>query len=459
VNHTGAPPAELAASGSAAAATPVNVVPVSSLYRSYALWMLLLIYTCNFLDRQIVNILAEPMKRDLGLMDWQLGMLTGLAFAVFYTVLGIPIARLAESRNRSTIISVSLAIWSAMTALCGLAQSFGHMLLARIGVGVGEAGCSPAAHSLIVDYTPREQRASALAFYSMGVPLGTLLGMVFGGLVADTFGWRYAFLIAGLPGVALAVIARVSLREVRIAVPAGRSAPRQSVWEALSELRQKRAFCWTAVGAALTAFISYGQSAFFASFFFRNHSGALESAAAWVRASTGLEMGQVALVGTGLGIIIGVTGVAGTAVGGWLADRGARRNVKAYATVPAWAAIFGMPAFLLTLLMPGLGMALLFYCVTMFLKSIWSGPVYAVVQSLASVQNRATASAVLLFVVNIVGLGLGPLCVGVLSDVFARGSGEAAGLRWGMACSAVAGALSAWAFFRASRTLQSELPK
>lgn len=172
------------------------------------LWMLLVVYVFNFLDRQIVNILAEPIRRDLDLSDTQIGLMTGLAFALFYTVLGLPIARHADrpSTNRGRLIAVALAIWSAMTALCGLAQNFLQLLLARVGVGIGEAGCTPAAHSLIADRVPAERRASAMAFYALGIPLGSLLGMMIGGYLADEIGWRKAFLFVGAPGVLLALL-------------------------------------------------------------------------------------------------------------------------------------------------------------------------------------------------------------------------------------------------------------
>ena len=177
-----------------AASEHPTVPPLAAPKRRYALTVLLVIYILNFLDRQVVNILAEPIKLELGLADWQVGVLTGLAFALFYTFLGLPIARLAERGNRVKIISVAVAIWSLFTMACGLATNFVQLLLARIGVGVGEAGCTPPAHSLISDYAPKEKRASALAFYSLGIPLGSLAGMALGGLIADAYGWRAAFL-------------------------------------------------------------------------------------------------------------------------------------------------------------------------------------------------------------------------------------------------------------------------
>ena len=180
--------------------------------------VLLVVYVFNFLDRQIVTILAEPIARDLDLSDTQIGVLTGLAFALFYTAMGVPIARIADNphTNRATVIAVSLAIWSAMTALCGLAQNFSHLLLARFGVGVGEAGGTPPSHSLITDKAPPEKRASAFGIYQLGPPIGGLIGMVLGGVLADSVGWRHAFLLVGLPGLLLALVVRWLVKDPRM---------------------------------------------------------------------------------------------------------------------------------------------------------------------------------------------------------------------------------------------------
>jgi len=231
---------------SVAPESPPDAIPlVSDGYRRYALTLLLVIYTLNFLDRQVVNILAEPIKKDLGLHDWQLGMMTGLAFALFYTVLGLPIARLgiarlAERANRAWIISGAIAAWSGFTLLCGFAQNFPQLILARIGVGVGEAGCTPPAHSLITDYVPRDRRASAIAFYSIGTPLGSLLGMAMGGVVADAWGWRAAFLVAGAPGLLMAALALLTLKEPRKAAIKGAPHAGPGVGEALQEIAGKK---------------------------------------------------------------------------------------------------------------------------------------------------------------------------------------------------------------------------
>ena len=268
------------------ATPPPRVRTVSLSYRRYAIGLLFLVYVFNFIDRQIVTILAEPIKQELGLADWQLGLMTGTAFAVFYCTLGIPIARLAERRNRPWIIGLSLAAWSAFTALCGLAQNYWQLVMARIGVGVGEAGCSPPAHSLIADYTPKEQRASAMALYLMGNPVGALLGVVIGGLVADAYGWRTAFLFVGLPGVALAVIVVMTLIEPRLkqAAAISRAAAQPpddtTFWDVLRVLWGKRTFWLMAAAVSIVAFIGYGHAPFGASFFLRVHGAEIEQLAA-----------------------------------------------------------------------------------------------------------------------------------------------------------------------------------
>lgn len=431
-------------------ATPSPVIaPVSTAYRRYALWVLLIIYTLNFLDRQVVNILAEPIKRDLGLADWQLGMMTGLAFAVFYTVLGIPIARLAETRNRPFIIGASVAAWSAFTVLCGFTQNFAQLILARIGVGVGEAGCTPPAHSLITDYVPREKRASAIAFYSIGTPLGTLAGMAMGGLIADAYGWRAAFMVAGAPGVLFALVAAFTLVEPRKALAAemaARASSQISFAAALAVLATKKTFWLVALAASIKAFIGYGHAPFTASFFFRNHGPELAELAAMF----GLK--SAGFLGLALGLIGGTAGVIGAWLGGVFADRLGAKDLRAYVTVPAIASLITIPIYITAVSHPAPMTAIGLLAINALLATLWYGPVYATAQSIVDPALRATASAVLLLIINLIGLGLGPLAVGLLSDVLSShaGLGEAQGVRWALITSATLG-LAAFALFWAAR--------
>ena len=445
-----------------AIASPPPGIPVTQPLapgaRRYAVGMLLVIYIFNFLDRQIVNILAEPIKLELGLADWQLGMLTGLAFAAFYTVLGIPIARYAEKADRVKIISVAVAVWSAFTIACGLAANFTQLLLARIGVGVGEAGCSPPAHSLITDYTPKEERASALAFYSMGIPLGSLAGMALGGLIADAFGWRAAFFVAGAPGIILAVMAFLTLPEPRRGLEK-KVVPVKgpSFVDAIKELKSKKSFWWISIGAALSAMVGYGHIAFYGSFYLRNHGEGLTAMAVSVNEMIGVSFGPIGFVGTALGLIIGVCGAAGTFLGGVLADRAARKNVAGYATVPAIAGLVTVIPFIAAMLVDNVALSFLILAVPVFAGAIWYGPIFASAQSLVHPQTRAMAAAVLLFIINLIGLGLGPLLVGTFSDIFAQTMGPAEGIRWSMVTFGGVGGIASIAFFLAARTLKDEV--
>jgi MFS family permease len=434
-----------------------GVQPLADGPRRYALGMLLVIYTLNFLDRQVVNILAEPIKRDLGLADWQLGALTGLTFALFYTVLGLPIARLAERGDRVKIISVAVGIWSAFTVACGLAANFVQLLLARIGVGVGEAGCTPPAHSLISDYTPAEKRASAIAFYSMGIPLGSLAGMALGGLIADVYCWRMAFFVAGAPGVILALLAWFTLPEPRRKAPPAAAADRPSLGDAIRELSGKRAFWWIAVGAALNAMVGYGHLAFYGSFYLRNHGEGIGGLLAGFNEATGAALGPIGFVGLALGVLIGVFGAAGTFLGGQITDRWIAKDARGYALAPALATVVGLPLFLVAMLSGSVILSLSALALVTLVGSIWYGPVFTSAQSLVKPRTRATASAVLLFVINLVGLGLGPLAAGIVSDVFAASYGEAQGLRLSLITIGAFGLLSAPAFYMASRTLREDV--
>lgn len=408
------------------------------------MWMLLIVYILNFLDRQIVNILAEPIARDLDLADWQIGLLTGLAFALFYATLGIPIARYADrpGTDRVGLISVSLALWSGMTALCGLAQNYWQLLLARIGVGVGEAGCTPAAHSLISDAVPREKRASAIAFYGLGIPIGSLLGMVIGGVLADWLGWREAFLIVGLPGLLIALVFWKLVPEPRklgLASEAGH-APQGSFAEAWAELRASRAFLPLCIAASLVAFLSYGKGTWGAIFFQRSH---------------GLTPGEVGLM---FGLVTGIAGIMGTWAGGWLADKFGKRDARHYLTGPAISMVLAAPLLYLAYNADDWRMALVLLFLPTIANTLYYGPTYACAQTLVSAKARALAASVLLFAQNLIGLGLGPLLFGVLSDALKPVAGPES-VRWVLYGAAFLGIVPAIFFWIASRHLKAEMRK
>ena len=422
----------------------------------FSLGLLFVVNILNFLDRQIVSMLAEPIKLELGLADWQLGAMTGFAFALFYTVLGLPIARLAERANRPVIIAASITAWSGFTALCGMAQSFWQLVAARIGVGAGEAGCTPAAHSLISDYVSREKRASALALYAAGTPVGSVLGFMIGGLVADLWGWRAAFYLCGVPGLLVGLLVFVTLPEPRRMLArtvVSNSHPAANLLSAVAELRGSRTFWMLALGAAMTGVVGYGGGAFLPSFFFRNHGEQL----AQLGARFGMQ--PASFLGVSLGLAAGVAGILGTLLGGKLADRFGPRNARAYALIPAGAALVCFPFYIYAMLTGSVVSSILAMGLVNLLITVWSGPVYAAVQGLVQSRTRATAVAVLLLMINLVGLGLGPLLLGIVSD-FVSGSlglGPAEGVRWAQVAITLAGFGSAACFWAASSTISAEL--
>ncbi len=437
------------------AATP-STQPFSAAYTRYAMFLLLGIYIVNFLDRSVVNILAEPIKEELHLADWQLGMMSGLAFALFYTVLGIPIARLAERSNRPLIIGTATAVWSGFTMLSGTASSFIQLIAYRIGVGVGEAGCTPPAHSLIADYVPKEKRASALAFYSMGTPLGGLLGLVMGGLVADAYGWRAAFLVAGLPGIIFALLTWFTLKEPRklLGIQSEKIMSVQaSFGETMKHLLTKKTFWLIAVAAAIKAFIGYGHGPFTASFFMRVHTEEIAGLASMF----GLK--SIGFLGLALGIMGGVAGTISSIVGGMVADRYAKTDLRGYVTVPAIASVLAIPVYCIAVSVPSASVALWILVINGLMGSLWYGPVYAIGQSIVPPHMRATTAAILLFIINLIGLGLGPLAVGFLSDYMANGVGlgSAQGVRWALMISSFAGLVAFGLFWTARKTIREEM--
>jgi MFS family permease len=453
---------DVAGAGEAAAAEqapPGQGGYVSAAYRNYALILLMAIYMVNLLDRQVVNILAEPIKRDLHLADWQLGLMSGFAFALFYSFLGIPIARLAERGNRPLIIGVAAAVWSAFTVVCGTVQTFWHLVLARIGVGVGEAGCTPPAHSLIFDYAPPEKRSSSLAVYGMGGPLGGLLGMAFGGLVADAYGWRAAFFLAGAPGIVFAVLAIFTLKEPRrqLAKAMAERPPQTSFRETLQLLRSKTSFWFVIVGQALKAFIQYGKGPFVASFFLRSHSDGVAAAAESFNSLTGLNLGSTGFLGVSLGLLAGLGGALGIFTGGKLTDHFGLKDARNYLRIPALAILLTVPLFIGVVTSPTVAFALGFVGLHAYAVGVSYAGTYAVALGVAPAHMRATTSALIMFAGNLIGLGMGPLFVGLCSDLFAVRLGDAEGLRQALIFAAAIGVVPAALFLGGVRTVRRDL--
>ena len=409
--------------------------------RYYALGLLTVVYTFNFVDRQLLSILQESIKADLLLSDQQLGLLTGFAFALFYTVAGIPIARYADRNNRRNVVAIAVALWSFMTAISGLVQNYLQLLLARIGVGVGEAGGSPPAHSMISDIFPPERRASALAFYSMGINFGILFGFLAGGWLNEFFDWRVAFFVVGAPGIVVALFVRYTLREpIR-----GLMEDRQDVAtdtpfpEVLKLLWSRLSFRHLAIGGALNAFAGYSSSNWTASFMIRSHD---------------MSTGEL---GTWLALIMGVGGAIGVFLGSYIAERLAKFDVRWYMWMPTITGMICVPFMIATYVVEGAYAALIVSIVPGILFNVYLGNSLAMTHALVGLRMRAVASAILFFLINLIGMGLGPWGVGLLSDMlFAELGNES--LRYAMLYLLPAAmGWSAVHFLFASKTLQEDL--
>ena len=391
--------------------------------RAFVLAMLLIVYTFNFLDRLVMSILATPIKAELHLTDTQMGALGGFAFAALYAVLAIPFAWIADRTNRSWVIATSLAVWSGFTALCGAITGFGQLFLCRLGVGVGEAGGVAPSYALISDIFPPRQRARALAIYSLGIPLGAGLGVLFGGYVAAMVNWRTAFLAIGLAGVIFTPIFALSVREPE------RTNPTQAQVDILQvalTLAAKPSFWLLAFGAASSSLVGYGIAFWLPSLLQRSFGMSLLSASHFY------------------GLLLLIGGIPGILLGGWTADRAGLSGKTGYARIPGIAFLICVPLFAAGMLNHASAVAFALFLIPQALCYMWLAPVLTAVQHLVPAPVRATASACFLLINNLIGLGLGPPTVGKLSDLLKPGLGAEA-LRMSMlaalACYVIAGLL------------------
>lgn len=401
--------------------------------------MLTVVYAFNFIDRQILVVLQESIKVDMDLSDSQLGILTGFAFAIFYVSLGIPIARWADSGNRRNIVSAAVAIWSGMTAVSGLAQNYVQLLLARIGVGVGEAGGSPPSHAMLSDYYPAEERGRAMSIYSMGVYIGILVGYGLGGLIAQYYGWRVAFFAVGIPGLLIALLVRFTIREpVRGAMDGGASAQKSTLGDTIKTLWSMPSFRLFSLGTGLTAFVSYGVGNFLPSFLARSH---------------GFDSVEI---GTSLMIVAGIGGAIGTFLGGYFADKLGKRDVRWYLWVPAIPAIFVPLMNVLGMFAVEANTSLMYLFLATALGAFYLGPVIAVTHTLVKPSMRAMSSAILFLILNLIGLGLGPVTVGVVSDLLYSTYGTDS-LRHAISWVSLVGLLAMTLFFLAARHLPKDM--
>ena len=391
-------------------------------YRTFALLLLTLVYGFNFIDRQIMGILAPFIQKDLGLTNTELGLLIGLAFAVFYTFVAIPIAWLADRFNRVNILSIALATWSAFTALTGLANNFVQVALARMGVGIGEAGGSPPSHSIISDMYPKEERASALGVYSMGIPLGIMAAyFVTASLMdvsEDQVNWRQIFIFLGLTGIALAVVVKLVLKEpVRGAMEStsGTTISKPPFLESLKVLMRIPAWWAMCFGIAFGSFVSYAKSAFQTKYL--------------VTLDPSFDFQTLVII---LGIMNGTTYAGGAFFGARLADRWGKKDIRAYGWLPAIAMLLCLPVGIIGWWVDSVEMHLVFATFALLLLGIYLGPSFAIAQTLAPIHMRAMSTALFFFILNMIALGGGPTFAGWLMDVFGNNYNEIESIRYSL---------------------------
>jgi MFS family permease len=426
-----------------AARLPIALRQGSLFRRHYPLIVLTLAYTSSHVDRGIVNILMQPIKNEFHVSDTLLGLMSGLAFAVFYATLGVPIAMWADRGNRRNIVALAVTIWSAMTAACGLAGNFAHLLAARIGVGIGEAGSSPPSHSMISDLYPKEQRSTAMAFYSVGVYAGAMIGLVLGGWVVHNYGWRATFFVVGLPGLLIALLVRFTMDEPKRGHSDGLVHDAQlksNLWHVFVHLWRTKSARHVTIGLTLVSFVGYGGLIFGPSFFQR---------------SLGMGPQEVGLI---FGLIAGFVGGIGALTGGYLADRLSRKDMRWNAWVIAVAKIVGMPLFIVFYMSSDLGIMIPVYIVSSVLGAFYLGPSFAMIQSLTPLHMRALTSAVMLFVLNFIALGFGPLTVGFVSDLLEPTFGVES-LRWALFLTSFIGVWAAVHYYWAGQTYKADLAK
>ncbi len=368
--------------------------------RRYAMVILAIVYMFNFIDRQILAILLPAIRDEFQVGDTVLGFLSGTAFALFYVTLGVPIAQVADRWNRCNLIALAVAVWSGMTALSGFAQNIVHLTLARIGVGIGEAGCSPPAHSMIADMYPPQHRSTAMGFYTLGISAGIMLAYLAGGWVAQNIGWREAFLIVGLPGLALAAVVRFTIQEPARGASESRidSGASPRLVDVFRFLVARRSFVHMGVGAGLSAFVGYATINFMPSYIVR---------------SFGMDLAEL---GFWLGIIIGIAGGFGFFVGGYIADTVGRERRQTSFRFLALAMIVAAIFSVLVFLAPTAFYCLLLLVIPAAISNFYLAPVLAQAQGLVSLRMRSVASALVLLIINVIGLALGPLLTGMLSD-------------------------------------------
>ena len=422
-------------------AAPTEAKPAARGYDWYVVVILLVIYALNQLDRSVINILAESIKRELHISDTELGLLTGTSFALFYSLMGLPVARLADRTHRVNLISIALLAWSGLTMACGLAVNYATLFLVRMGVGIGEAGGTPPSQSLIADYFPHERRSTAIALFNSAVALGTFLGFLMGGFVNQWWGWRTAFVVAGAPGLIMAVVLKLTVREpVRGAVDGLEEAAKASppLGRTLRRLFARRSYPLIVVAASCSIGVMFMASAWLPPLFIRLH---------------GFKSGQI---GGWLALCSGLGGGLGSFLGGAFADHLKRRSPLAEIYVPAVAALLTFPSLLVTVLARDTGVALVGMGALFPFGYIWIGPTSSMIHRVVPVRSRALAIGAMLFFSNITALAFGPPLIGAVSDGLKSAYGPDS-LRYALACASVLSIASAAIYLMAARHYRADI--
>jgi predicted MFS family arabinose efflux permease len=417
-------------------AAPQNIAP----QRRYVTGVLFLVGVFNLMDRQMLAVLIEPIRRDLHLSDTLMGTLTGFAFVAFYTVASVPIARLAEVADRRRIISVALALWSVMTGLAALASSFAQLALTRIGVGIGESASNPASQSMLADLYPLQKRVLAFSVLATASPVGLMLAFIIGGWLSELVGWRMTLVWAGAPGLLLAIIVWTAVREPqRGAAESG--SPDTAHYDLRTTLRyllKARSFGWLTLGASLSVFTSIAMIVWSTSFLTRLHALPAPRAGLW------------------LGLATGCGGVIGSPLSGWLASRLSSRDIAWLLRLPALTSALAAPCVGLFLSLAGPETALLFFFLAVVFSTAMMGPVSTAVQAIAKVRMRATAAAIVLLAFNFIGTGFGPLAVGLASDLLAPALGTGS-IRLALGLAVLASVAAGVFFYMGARHLRTDI--
>jgi MFS family permease len=416
-------------------------------YAGYVLVLLALTYAVNVMDRSVLAVLLESIKHEFNATDSQLGQLGGLWFALFYATFGIPIAALADRTSRRNVLAACAFLWSVMTALCGVASTFPLLMGARVGTAIGEAGGTPPSHSLVSDYFPLHNRATALSIYALGVPVGAALGALLGGWANELYNWRVAFMVVGVPGVVVALLVFLTVKEpvrgqsdLEASARARLAAPKLT--EALGYLCRQPSFLHMCLAAGLHSLVWYSGSTLNAAFLHRTHHMNSGEAGNWLA-------------------LFSATGAVGTFLGGYLADRISVRtgDRRWYMWVPGYATFAMVPFQFSAYLSDSLAIMAPSFVIMLILGSFFFGPSFAMSQGLAPLRMRAVATSLVLFIQTLVGLGLGPWIVGMISDHFKPTIGDARGLQYGLV---IVGVVNIWAavhYFFAARTVRNNLDR